>query len=684
MEVVQELHNAVAKACEASFDKAYQQLRTQLETQAKEAEIRDAAAAEAQRKADTVINDLQSDIALLQNELKQHEVGRQDPELPRKYADLKADFDPSNLWGDSIEDGQFQTRKARKRFEEKYAALYTNLQTFIESSSDLKRQVLRHKQKLMQWDQQLKRDEFTLLVEGQKVKYRKVQGPSSEGLGKLESPTTRGSLGKRPRDEDPDLPAKVFKPSPRQARQNDTEPTNNAMEDHALNNSLASELASTQSSSPGPQMETSGSSDTIRPGFNSKIQERRQGPSPPLPQKSYSQSQQNNAGPKRPVNIKKEVMSSSPIRTTSNFSEHPFVGTQDLDDIGEVVQTPTKRRPHRDVQVAHPENLGKNMDQAHSFGRGVPGQQTNDQLSVLQAIDNNTRLSTDSRRRTVTKRSENLARRAIPSVAEDGDTMAPVRKSLKPSSGTNRGPMEVKTPGTIAQRRLDDLLEQSTPSRSPLQPPRPKSGATSIQADAIADHGNPKSMAAREITNDVDPNDEPYRAMPLNVLGLGHFKINPARNEGLDFAYGSVVRKKDDRKCISGCTRPGCCGDNFRAMARLGGHPGKSGAEKEQEEAELLREFVGDNTQLLDNLSDQKRGDLLIEARARALANQYGRHRHTHQRAQSPPGFWRTDMPSTQEEEQDRAAAKELEREKVEERYREAMRPGGLWIFADE
>jgi predicted DNA-binding WGR domain protein len=41
-------------------------------------------------------------------------------------------------------------------------------------------------------------------------------------------------------------------------------------------------------------------------------------------------------------------------------------------------------------------------------------------------------------------------------------------------------------------------------------------------------------------------------------------------------------------------------------------------------------------------------------------------------------------MPDTQEEEDDLEAAKRLEREKVEERYREAMRPGGLWIWADE
>jgi hypothetical protein len=41
-------------------------------------------------------------------------------------------------------------------------------------------------------------------------------------------------------------------------------------------------------------------------------------------------------------------------------------------------------------------------------------------------------------------------------------------------------------------------------------------------------------------------------------------------------------------------------------------------------------------------------------------------------------------MPSTQELERDRQLAEEMERVKVLERYREAMRPGRLWKFADE
>jgi hypothetical protein len=41
-------------------------------------------------------------------------------------------------------------------------------------------------------------------------------------------------------------------------------------------------------------------------------------------------------------------------------------------------------------------------------------------------------------------------------------------------------------------------------------------------------------------------------------------------------------------------------------------------------------------------------------------------------------------MPTTQEVEEDRKAARKMERHKVEEMYREAMRPGGRWTFRDE
>ena len=59
-------------------------------------------------------------------------------------------------------------------------------------------------------------------------------------------------------------------------------------------------------------------------------------------------------------------------------------------------------------------------------------------------------------------------------------------------------------------------------------------------------------------------------------------------------------------------------------------------------------------------------------------------HRQAFQRAREPPGMWEVDFPSTQEEAEMRVLADKMEREKVEERYWEASRRNGRWVFADE
>ena len=74
------------------------------------------------------------------------------------------------------------------------------------------------------------------------------------------------------------------------------------------------------------------------------------------------------------------------------------------------------------------------------------------------------------------------------------------------------------------------------------------------------------------------------------------------------------------------------------------------------------------------------RGDLKTNVTPRISV----KHRQAFERRSTPPGFWRTDMPTTQEEEDDRAKAREMVKAKVEERWREAMREGGRWLFKDE
>ena len=187
------------------------------------------------------------------------------------------------------------------------------------------------------------------------------------------------------------------------------------------------------------------------------------------------------------------------------------------------------------------------------------------------------------------------------------------------------------------------------------------------------------------------PEPKSLRAVPLHLLGLEDFRINPGYNQGLNYAFTEPIRDHDRRKCLPGCTRPECCGNTFRKSIQLGGMPTAqtsglrwNSSPPENEEDELLERFFGDDKDSLRKATEDERQELLLQARTKLFANKHGKHRQAYERRSTPPGFWRTDMPTTQEVEADHEEAKERERTKVEERYREAMRPGGRWIFRDE
>jgi hypothetical protein len=184
-----------------------------------------------------------------------------------------------------------------------------------------------------------------------------------------------------------------------------------------------------------------------------------------------------------------------------------------------------------------------------------------------------------------------------------------------------------------------------------------------------------------------DPIHEPFRARPLRRLGLEHFKINPNYNPGYDFAFNDVVRGREARKCLPGCTKPDCCGNKFRKVAEfMQDARGNQAATISQDEADqrLLDEYMGNNRSKLLRVSKAEKEELLMDARARELARQHGKHRQAYERRQSPPGFWRADFPTTQEEAADKVAAERQEREIVKTRFEEAMRGDGAWSFRDE
>ena len=182
-----------------------------------------------------------------------------------------------------------------------------------------------------------------------------------------------------------------------------------------------------------------------------------------------------------------------------------------------------------------------------------------------------------------------------------------------------------------------------------------------------------------------EPKNESLRYRPLGMLGVHDFKINPEYNNGYNYAFTDVVRKQAARRCLPGCTKPECCGNIFRALAAAARDPNKLvTASQEEAETSLLKEFLGDNANKIRNMTRAERNEALLQAKTRELANKHGKHRHAYERRRSPPGFWRIDFPSTQEEREDRQKIEQFERDVVAQRYSEAMRPGGAYLFRDE
>ncbi|CAD6444787.1 04cd7cb3-031a-489d-b856-48db05cf3e1b [Sclerotinia trifoliorum] len=181
-----------------------------------------------------------------------------------------------------------------------------------------------------------------------------------------------------------------------------------------------------------------------------------------------------------------------------------------------------------------------------------------------------------------------------------------------------------------------------------------------------------------------DPEQEPYRSRPITMLRLDHFKINPNFNQGYDYAYTEVVRGKD-RQCLPGCVREECCGNQFGALAQAlyQARENPTNSQKGEEDT-LLEEYLGDNKHKIWTMGKQERKEVLAQARKWKVSNTMGKHRSVVPRRSTPPGFWEADFPNTQEDEALKRRQKEVEREKVAERYAEAMRPGGAWLFKDE
>lgn len=423
-------------------------------------------------------------------------------------------------------------------------------------------------------------------------------------------------------------------------------------------------------------------------------------PIPPALSKRASGPRAENDGrdQSRTLRVKDEPLSPGLLDGPPLGQERFPAASEDLDEVGDAVTTPRSRR------FAVFEDRSNRIQ--HEGSNTTPNFQ-GDHRRAFQPKDINQlrtpRESAFKRRKTCDSGAS-----AISTVAEDGEDQNDFPSAIKIfTTIENDTPTKIPARNTDAHRRLDDLLAARPQRQSPaLDRPRVRNPVQSTALVSTQANQTSRPMTAREsiayyrkleskraatkrkFQQEADPNNEedweavmksrPFRELPVDCLNLGHFKLNPARNQGLDYAFKEVVRG-EQRKCLPGCMRADCCGEKFRAMVRA------TGIEYDAERhRSLLEEHLGDQKNALQQMSEPALNGLLIEAKARQLANQFGKHRQAYERARSPPGFWRTDMPSTQELAKDRIEADRMERERIVERLSEAMRPDGLWKFADE
>jgi len=232
----------------------------------------------------------------------------------------------------------------------------------------------------------------------------------------------------------------------------------------------------------------------------------------------------------------------------------------------------------------------------------------------------------------------------------------------------NRDPFELDL---VALRVLRERQEkQGKPPKAPIEAPFPK------PKDSIPISRPPK--------NKNPAKDGTLRQRQMADLRMEDFKINPKFNNGHTHAYEEVVRDKASRAELPGCIDPNCCGKQFRAMAQSELESGGIAILSREDDIKLLESYLGDEAYRLIGMKIEDRRKLWLEAKTRDLANKYGRHRARFVRRPSPPGYWNPDFPSTQEVADNREEGRRIERRMIEDRWKEAMRGGGMWLFRDE
>ncbi|KAG4304710.1 hypothetical protein PORY_001763 [Pneumocystis oryctolagi] len=145
------------------------------------------------------------------------------------------------------------------------------------------------------------------------------------------------------------------------------------------------------------------------------------------------------------------------------------------------------------------------------------------------------------------------------------------------------------------------------------------------------------------------------RASKSTKESLHDYVINIDKNNNIPYAYDEVIRDKASRKRLPACACDNCI-KFFEAHGPIATIPKPKWRSPPKECAyiDLNKEHIHQNLQ------------------------QVSRHRAIFFRAKTPPGFWESDFPNTQQEQDYRKQAEIQNYEKLKERKLEAER-GGRW-----
>lgn len=293
-------------------------------------------------------------------------------------------------------------------------------------------------------------------------------------------------------------------------------------------------------------------------------------------------------------------------------------------------------------------------------------------------------------------------RESIASLAEDSDEPDFARPAKRRSRRTGRldnllnsttpGPEVIALPTGVQSENIPSArtFHISLPEKRDL--PFGKEKRNNKISGALQSPESPLFSNSKRTSTAIQPKKKPgatvqdapkgllaLRDRPLSDLHLRDFKINPSYNDGLDYAYTEVVRGKDERARLRGCTKEDCCGPFWRGEAKQA-----RGETSTLAFQSLLEHYLGDECWRLASMTNAEKEKMWLEAKTEQLANEHGKCRNKFPRPSSPSGYWNMDMPTTQEELEHRAEAERREKDTIEERWREALRPNGRWLFHDE